>query len=222
MVRRFGVMLCAALLCAHVDPEVQIAALTQQMRQEPRDARLYLKRAGLQRSLGRWDLALADLDRCEALAPRLAAVDLVRGRTLLEARRPREARAALDRFLGRQPGHAEALILRARALVELGHRESAVADYEQALARHPAPRPEHYLERARLQAPAAALRGLDRGIARLGPVVTLELAAIELDLQLRNYDSALARLDRIAAQAARKDPWLARRAEIERLRGVSR
>ena len=36
-----------------------------------------------------------------------------------------------------------------------------------------------------------ALRGLDEGIKRLGPIVTLELYAIDLELAHKRYDSAL-------------------------------
>ena len=217
----FGLLL-SGVASAHIDAELQIADVTRRLQQEPRNAVLYLKRGDLHRSLRRWDLALSDYDRAAAISPTLIVVDLARGKTLLEAGRAEQARTALDRFLGRQPGHAEGLVARARAQVSLGHLQSGLDDYNQALVRHPAPRPEYYLERAKLQAPAAALRGLDQGIARLGPIVTLELAAIDLDLQSKNYDSAIARVDRIAAQAARQDHWLARRAEILRLKGIPR
>lgn len=211
-----SLLLCGVVV-AHTDPELQIAEMTRRLQREPRNAALYLQRGGLHRGLRRWDLALADYDRAAVLQPALVVVDLARGRTLLEAGRVEQAKTALDRFLARRPGHPEGLLLRARVLVRLGHPHSALQDYDSALARHPAPRPEYYLERSKLQAPAAALRGLDQGIARLGPIVTLELAAIDLDLALKNYDSAVSRVDRIAAQAARKDYWLARRAQIERL-----
>ena len=59
-----------------------------------------------------------------------------------------------------------------------------------------------------------ALHSLDEGIVRLGPIVTLELEAIEVELRLNRYDAALARVDRISAQTPRKDSWLARRGAI--------
>ena len=59
-----------------------------------------------------------------------------------------------------------------------------------------------------------ALRSLDEGLARLGPIVTLELEAIDLELRLNRHDAALARLDGITARAPRKDSWLARRGAI--------
>jgi hypothetical protein len=77
-----------------------------------------------------------------------------------------------------------------------------------------------YIERAAAQAGAGgagledAIRGLDTGIARLGPVVTLELAAADMEVLLGRYDAALSRIDRVAAQSGRKEPWLARTGAI--------
>jgi predicted negative regulator of RcsB-dependent stress response len=59
-----------------------------------------------------------------------------------------------------------------------------------------------------------ALLALDEGIARLGPVVTLELEAIDLTVRGKRYDEALLRLDRIASQTPRKETWLERRGDV--------
>ena len=66
---------------------------------------------------------------------------------------------------------------------------------------------------------AEALNGLDEGIKRLGPLVTLQLAAIDLELRRHNYDAALARVDIVASQSERKETWLVRRGEILTLAG---
>jgi predicted negative regulator of RcsB-dependent stress response len=63
------------------------------------------------------------------------------------------------------------------------------------------------------------LIGLDEGIKRLGPLVTLQLTAIDLELRRRNYNAALARLDEITSQSDRKETWLVRRGEILKLAG---
>ena len=44
--------------------------------------------------------------------------------------------------------------------------------------------------------------------------VTLEMAAVELEVDAKRYDQALARVNRLAARAAGKAPWLARRGAI--------
>ncbi len=81
------------------------------------------------------------------------------------------------------------------------------------------PTPEYFLERAKALAaegPAhweQALRGLDDAVEQLGPLVTLQQLAIDLEVNLRRYSNALERLNTIARwlPAERR---LARRGEI--------
>jgi predicted negative regulator of RcsB-dependent stress response len=58
------------------------------------------------------------------------------------------------------------------------------------------------------------VRGLDDGIKKLGPLVTLELCAVDIEVKDKQYDAALARLDLLAAKSPRKESWLARRGDI--------
>lgn len=207
-------------VAAHGDMHEQIAALTQRIEQDPANAVLYLKRGDLHRVHRDLAAALRDFERAAQLDPSLSVVNYRRGVTLLEAGMHEPAKIALDRFLARHPDHAGALVARARVLVRLGDRLAAAADFTRAIAELPKPRPEYYLERAQALAAEGdgrideALRGLDEGLTKLGPLVTLQLLAIDLELKKGRYDAALARLDQIAAPAARKETWLARRGEI--------
>src|SRR3569832_1367650 len=138
--------------------------------------------------------------------------------------RLQRAKLTLDRFLSQQRLHYEGLLTRARVLAKLGERGAAARDFTQALSISSVPEPELYLERACVlagneQQITEALRGLDEGIARLGPIVTLQLAAIDLELRRKNYDAALTRLDQITAQSERKEAWLIRRGEILKVAG---
>ncbi len=192
--------------------------MSARLRREPRNASLYLKRGELYRLHRDWRRAAADYERAARLDPRLAAVDFARGRMLFEAGQNRAAKSALDRFLRAEADHAEALTTRARVLVRLGQRAEAAQDFTRALAL--APEPELFVERAAAIAAAGAphtreaLEGLDEGIARYGPLVTLQLPAIELELREGRYDAALARLETVAAQSPRQESWLARRGDI--------
>jgi predicted Zn-dependent protease len=136
---------------------------------------------------------------------------------------PLRAFEALDRFLAKEPDHPRGRVLRARALVKLGKRREAVGEFTRAIDQTPAgglPEPEYYLERAQAlgaeggEYAKEALGGLDEGLARLGPVVTLQLCAIDLEMARNRYDAALERLEKLAAQSARKESYLARRGEI--------
>ena len=223
-----GLVICLALLpsfvLAHEGLHEQIEAVTAKIKRDPKNASLYLQRGELHRLHRDWIRAAADYDRAKSLQPSLTIVDLARGKMLFESRRLQQAKFVLDRFLRQQPNHVEGLVTRARVLSRIGARVQAAQDFTQALALAPTPEPEIYLERAKALAGdkryfEEALRGLDEGIKRLGPVVTLQLAAIDLELSRRNYDSALTRLDVIAAQSERKEMWLIQRGEILRSAG---
>ena len=215
-----------AAALAHGAIDEQIELVTEQIEQHPTSAALFLKRAELHRVLRNWDAALADYDRSSKLAPGLSNVDFCRGRMLLEAGRAEEAKAPLDRFLRNEPDHAEALITRARILVSLGEPASAVRDFSRGIAQLPAPDPQYYVESAQAAASQGpehvdeALAGLDRGIAALGPLASLDLPAIDLELTAGRYEAALARLARLAEQSRHKETWLTRRGEI--LQGAGR
>jgi tetratricopeptide (TPR) repeat protein len=212
-------LLAASTALAHGDLHDQIRAVTRAIADAPADATLYLQRGELHRAHHAPRLARADFDRALTLDPALDAARLARARLLVETSQPREALADLDGFLTRHPDHHSARLVRARARRALGDRDGALADYDRVLAE--SPNPDRALERARLMAAPgdvvtarAAVDGLDLAIARLGPLVTLELEAVAVLERAGDIDAALARLDRAAAGSPRADRWLTRRADL--------
>ena len=207
-------------LLAHGDLHEQILAVTEQIAKDPKNSELYLKRGELHRMHQEWDRAQADYDHAVALNPSLAVIDFTRGRMFLEANWPNSAKVCLDRFLLKHTNHVEGFIARARTLVKLEKPLDAARDFTTAIRYAPTGRPELYIERAQALTGAGdkhyaeALRGLDEGIERLGPLVTIQLHAIDLELKRKQFDAALARLEKISAQSPRKETWLARRGEI--------
>jgi len=203
---------------AHEGLHEQIADVTAQIKREPKNASLYLKRGELYRLHREWDSAFADYSRAEKLNPRMDEVNFGRGRAYLEAGKPEQAKIWLDRFLIAKPGHVDALITRGRVLVNLNQGIAAAADYSRAIEQLAKPKPEYYIERAQALVAGGrneeALSGIDDGVKKLGPIVTLQLFAIDLELSRKSYDAALSRLEQIAVQSPRKESWLARRGEI--------
>jgi tetratricopeptide (TPR) repeat protein len=208
---------------AHGPIDEQITAITNRIKVDTQNPGLYLKRGELHSHHRDWDAALADYERAAQLDPTLATVDLARGTTLLEAGRYSQAKMALDRFLAQHSDHVRAVATRARVCVKLDKYREAVEDYTRAITlaeRLNQPNPEYYLERARALAHEGdghvreALRGLDAGMEKLGPIVTLQLYAIDLELTDNRYDAALARLETIVRQSPRQELWLARRGEM--------
>jgi tetratricopeptide (TPR) repeat protein len=216
---------------AHSPLDQTIDQLTALIARSPADPMLYLRRGEMHRLERRWERARADYAAAARLAPDLEAIALCRAALLLDTGEPGEALAALDRLpahgaggaAGSQGGEsaAEARLLRARALRALGRARDAAAEIGVAIALLPNPKPDLFVEQARLLADSGvdgardeALRVLEAGIARLGPLVSLEEPAIDLECAAGRPEAALARLDRIGPQLERKDAWLARRSTL--------
>jgi tetratricopeptide (TPR) repeat protein len=186
----------------------------------------YLRRAEIHRHHGNFAEAMADLDRAAAMDPGGHEVDYFRGLVHLDSGRPEDAEAALGRFLEHEPRNPAALAGRARVLASLGRHLEAASVYSRAIESRPVAVPATYLARAEALARAGdehlpeALRGLDAGLATLGPVMTLQRAAIDLEIRRGSIEAALARLEKAAAATPRQETWLARRGEI--LEGAGR
>jgi tetratricopeptide (TPR) repeat protein len=202
---------------AHGDLDVQIKAVSEQIDQAP-TALLYLKRGELHQEHEDFVAALADYDRAAQLDSQLDAIAFSRARTLFKVRRLQPAREALDFYLKRKPAHAEGYLLRARVLVGLEEYPAAIQDFNRNLELTPQPLPECFLERAEALVASGdnpgAVKSLDEGTHRLGNLVTLQSAAIAIELGLDRHDAALARVDRVMTSLQRKETWLTRRGEI--------
>ncbi len=228
---RFIVLVVAALTCgsadvaAHGDVHLRITNLTEQIASStnPRtNASLLFQRADLFRADGDWTNALVDLDLVARLDPSITRVEFCRGRVEFEAGRMEAALPPLNKYLATRPKDEEAYVTRARVLARLGSHRAAVNDYTTAIS-FGKPNPELYIERAEawrvLGKPEEALRGLDEGIKKMGPLITLQLPAVDLEVALKRYDAALNRIDGMTARLQRKETWLVRRAEILRVAG---
>lgn len=217
---------CAAILLAllprsasaHGDVHEAIVEVTHEITAKPKEAGLYLRRGLLHRVHQDWAAATADFDRALELDPELAVADLARGEMLAQAGKGTEAKAALDRFLTRRPGDAAGLAARSRVLAAAGEWKRAADDLARALAAAKSPEPALFLDHAHaLQRDGRvdeALAALDRGARRLGPLINFSLAAIDLEIAAGRSEAALARLEKVIANAPRKERWLLRRGQI--------
>lgn len=213
----------AAPLSAHEGIHEQLAQVTAEIARQPHNAALFLKRAELHRLQGEWENASRDHDHARRIDPALAMIDLGRGLLLLDRGRAAEALDPLYRYVkarGQDIRGHEAL---AHALMAIGKPSAAADEFAAALAPVTHPEPELVLHYARALVAAKrsgeALESLDAMQARLGSLVTLQLAAIDIELSSGNYDAALRRLDAAAADAPRKETWLERRGDILRRAG---
>jgi tetratricopeptide (TPR) repeat protein len=215
-------MWLAAPVCAHPEIEEQIRTVDSQIKKKPQDPALYLQRGELHRIHRDWSKAESDYLRALELDPEMLIVEYCLGRMKLESGEPEQARVLLDRFLEKRPADSRALVARGRALEQLGKHSAAAEDLSNAIkhASEANLRPGLYLERARSLMAAGpqhldkAIAGLDEGLERLGEPVALQLYAVELETAAKRYDAAIRRIDRLASQASRQEPWLMRKGAI--------
>jgi tetratricopeptide (TPR) repeat protein len=165
-----------------------------------------------------WRAALAELKAAAKMGADPDVVATTRGRVLLEAGKPRKARAEFDRVLRRRQDAYGTLFDRGRAWLALGDAERAADDFGRAIAGLKTPQPEQVIARRDalllLGRREAAVRALDEGMDRIGRVASLELAAIDLEVAMGEPMHALRRIDGLLAATPQNPAWVALRAEL--------
>lgn len=200
---------------AHPEIDEALGRLNTQIAASPDNADLYLERGELYARHDDLVAAEANYLRAQELAPKNPRLARAFGMLAFAKGELGEARRQFDAALAQRPDDAEALVLRARTLSALNDRAGALADFDRALALIENPPPEIYLERASLYpSPRDALRSLEAGLERLGPVISLQLRVLSLEESLGLTEAALRRIDQLIAQTERKETWLKRRGDV--------
>ena len=198
----------------------RVEAIAAELQKRPDDPQLLLQLAAENLEHGDWEMTLLHLMRIDTVAPGKLATDLLRGRALAAGGKFEAAKTKLDAFLAVHPGNAAALATRARVVSELGDPQQAAADGAAALAATSRPEPDAYGELADFLTAAGrsaeAVRALDDGIAKLGPLPFFIQRALELELALGRADAAVARIDAqvAAAPPAMRPAQMAARASV--------
>lgn len=215
---RLAILLaCLGTLPLSAHPEIEEALLRFDARLSaaPTDARLYQERGELHAQHGDLLAAHGDFLHAARLAPDLPGLHRARGALALQKGQPAAARDFLNQAVAQQPDDAEALVLRARAHAALGERTAAVADLDRALAFIVVPSPELLLIRADWDpSPVSAIRAIDAGLDRLGPVPALITRAVALEESVGQIDAARDRLDDVIRRAERPEAWLKARGDL--------
>lgn len=205
---------------AHGTGHEVITALTAQLAERPNDTALLVERGEQYLSHADLPSARADLEKALRIDPKLDAARVRLAIVTRDEGKPDEALRMVSGVLERQSTNHLARSIRADLYASAGRPAEAVADYNTLLVTQVTPRPDLFLARARAEMAvssnrwSAAVRGLDQGIVRLGPVPSLHLMALDLEEQGRDYKAALRRVDTIIEMAPRTDRWLMRRGDI--------
>lgn len=204
-------------LPAH-DPPASLLALDASIKARPNDPELYFQRGEVLLGVQAAADALADFDRVARLRADYPRLDLARGCALRALGRHDEALVAAARELERDPRCGAAAVLRARCAASIGQYETALRLWDAALAVTAPRQPEFYLERAdaavQAHAPIEAIAGLDRAMADIGPLITLQERAVVLCEQSGRWAEAVGRLDRLLRGVTRPETWLAWKARL--------
>lgn len=219
---RLGLAVLASLVSATALAHVGIDELDSRAKAivaaKPDSPEAHLDLSRVLQEERQWDAALVAVEEAAALGADPDVVGARRAGIYLDAGFPRMAKVEIDRVLARRPTAYDLLHQRGRAWLALGDAEAAAKDFGEAIAKGSRPTPEQVLARRdallALGKKREALGALDEGMARVGPVVSLTMPAIDLELELGRPDAALGRLDALAKTSAPNPLWIARRGEI--------
>lgn len=220
----FGLLGSLAVVEAHEGLPADLARLDARLATRPHDIELLLDRSVVNRRLGDFPAALADLEQVAVLAPGNRRLLVERALTAFAMKDLIRAETDLDLFLSSGSGSVEAFRTRAQLREATGRPGQAIEDYEAALRL--APSPELYLARGRLQEATGALdaaaQGYEEGLRRLGGAVVLRLALVRADARLGRYDQAIALVDEVLPSLQVRADWLLQRAELHAAAGRPR
>lgn len=204
----------------HGDTHEQIEVLSALLKQNPDHVASLLERADIYRKHRDFDEALEDLNRVRSLSPTSSAVHYLTGLTLLEHGKFNEAETALQIYIGRSPSSPRGHLALAKVYTQQKRHLDAAQAYELAIENQSTPTPDYYLARAYAYKEAGkpylsqALEGLEEGIALMGPLVTFQRLAIDIEIVQGNHQSAIDRVDTILQDVDRKETWLVRKAKV--------
>jgi tetratricopeptide (TPR) repeat protein len=196
---------------SHGDLHDQIDDVSKQLVDGKSITELYLKRGKLYLQDGSFQQAIHDFRKSLQLEPALHVVHYHLGEAYLATNRSDTAEfhtrlfiksLGVDTYGGLSRGYA----LLGKIYQNRNKQLEAAKAFEQSLQNNLQPGPVDYLQAADAYVKSGkkyqqqAMHLLDKGIDRLGPVVTLQEAAIELEMLSGSYDAALARVGTFRSQ----------------------
>jgi tetratricopeptide (TPR) repeat protein len=206
-------VLLLLLLVAHPGAPLELRELDAAIATRPAEAKLYVERSRFLRTIGRFDEALADLDRARGLG---ADVDLEEARVHDLRGDHRQVDRAASAAIARRPS-AGAYFLRARAREVLGRNALAAADLRSAIEHGGAIEVE--LALGRLLRRMGDLDGAARALRSTGAAV-IARERIEVEAARGRTDEAIAVLEPMLSKARVKTDWLLLRADLHERKGL--
>ena len=213
-----------SVVTAHGPFHEEIQALTLELESRPGEVPLLARRCDIQRAHALWTEAMADLVQLERLSPTDPTNGLRRGVILLGQGKAEEALPHLARWVREHPEGLDGRLALAQACMAARQWSNAVREFSVVLASPAESRVQLFLDRAQCQQQVGEsatniLKGLDEGIARIGPSPQLLRQAAEVELGRGAVEAAVGRIGVLADRSARKERWLFEQGELFRRGG---
>ena len=210
----------ASFALGHGDTHEQIKQLDALLEKNPDHVASLLERADIHRTHRNYCDALDDLNRVRLLSPSNDTVHYLIGITLFHKGDLNEAKTALHIFNRRSPNSPRGYLALAKVHTQQRQYLKAAHAYELSIKNQSKPVPNDYLARAHAYVEAGkpylaqALDGLEEAIDVIGPLITFQRLAIEIELAQGNHQEAITRIDGILRDMDRKETWLVKKARV--------
>lgn len=205
---------------AHGSIHKKIAELSDQIKNEPHNAELYLKRGLLLHLHLEWKPAIADFRKAEKLDLNEPNLNLYYAQCWLTAGKSKKGLKAIEQFIEAQPQSIPGRQTRARLNIQLGKNALASQDLEWVVENTSNPLPSNYIEWAesvsgdQTNSCLEAANALDEGLKRLGFVITLAQKKLDLLTSCEQFEEALTAVDDIILQIEKNESWLVQKANL--------
>ncbi|MCB9350364.1 MAG: metallophosphoesterase [Lewinellaceae bacterium] len=214
-------------LMAHGSLHEAIERKSQKIETNPDDAMLLFERGMLYQEHGEIGRALEDFHKVLRIEEAYYICHLPLSQLYLKKARPRKALFHISYFLESEPANPFAFETRASVYQLMGQHALAVSDLRNmiALKNDNAIRPEDYFQlsdgilKAHPGNYDEAIAALREGIQRLGNIIALQSRIIALQIKSNRCAEALEQIDQAMAPLARKEQWLAKKAQILEMNG---
>lgn len=206
---------------AHGDIHIAISEVTEQIRTDPNNGSLYLKRAQYYQIDGNFELAMVDYLVAEQLDSTLTVVKYHLATLCLDHNLLERGMFYINTFLDLHPDHPKGRYVRSLISIALDQNRPALDDLRIAISLLDNPEPSHFMlaAEAELQIPGPdqlqrALSWYTLGEEYLGFNIVLSQMYAQTAAEHGAYDLALDKIDEIMRHFHRKEKWLLIKGEI--------
>jgi predicted Zn-dependent protease len=210
-------LLIPLVLPAHPDPSHTLEELDKHLAETPDNQELLRQKADLYLSTNHPDRARPVVDRLLVLDSKQPENLLLDAR-ICRSKKDTATRGKAADLVKSHPKFAPGWLLLAQVEDEKGHRNDAIVALREALDLSAKPSPSDVLTCAawleKRGDKTGAISVLDQGLAKLGVLTGLHQKAIELEVPLGRYDSALRRIDALTARFRPSVAYSLQRADI--------